>query len=667
MKTKHLLVALFALMGSLMTYAHDFEVDGICYNILDEDAATVETTYYNATRISQKSNNSNTLSYKLWDFKKKSYTGIAGGFSTSTNSCGIENLDSIVFSYGGGSTYSSYSMKFFYFYENDVIIPEKVIYNNKEYNVVRIGERTFANCRFLKSVSVPATVVSIGEYAFAARGGEKYTWNSSTYEMTWAESMLTSALTDVNFASESMLTTIEDYAFYYAQVLTKQVIPANVTDIAENALPNSTVPCVLCVANEPPAYALTTTTQLSPILLVPYGTVDKYKAAEPWKYYQFIIPCNPQEFLDAETEYKATGISISPTDISLPLGETIKPSVIFQPDKTTNKKLTWTSLNTAVATVAEDGTVSAIAIGTATITATTQDGTDLTATLTVSVIDEDDITLTDGGTYDLGIEHEFGDAAYTRTFNNTNWQAWYVPFSLEYNDWSTNFDMARINDVHQFDDDDDGIMEVTALEVANLKAGSHTEPNTPYLIRAKATGTYTFIPTNKTLYPAEENSFEVTSWNNLFTFTGTYCGVSGSEMVANGYYVMGGGTLHKANKIRGRFHAPEFGDDDNTGDDDTGSTETDLYPDYALAPYRWYMAVSDRYGNPVNLGEVKIMCLDDEWEETGIDELTMENGQLTMKNSVYDLSGRKLSNSKFLNGQIRKGIYIKNGKKVFVK
>ena len=296
---------------------------------------------------------------------------------------------------------------------------------------------------------------------------------------------------------------------------------------------------------------------------------------------------------------------------------------------------TWSSTNTSIATVDNKGNVTAMAVGETTITVTIGD---VTASCQVSVIEQP----TSGALTDDDVSYNttttvVDDLSYTRTFSNTNWQALYLPFSLEYSDWSTNFDMARINDLHQFDDDDDGIMEVTALEVANLKAGSHTEPNTPYLIRAKATGTYTFIPTNKTLFPAEENSFEVTSWNNTFTFTGTYSGLSGTEMVANNYYAMGGGTLKRA-------------------------TDTA----YGLAPYRWYMEVADRYGNPVNLGEVKVMCLDDEWEETGINNV---NDNLNNEDAVYDLSGRKIShslNSSFSHS-LPKGIYIKNGKKVFVK
>ena len=34
---------------------------------------------------------------------------------------------------------------------------------------------------------------------------------------------------------------------------------------------------------------------------------------------------------------------------------------------------------------------------------------------------------------------------------------------------------------------------------------------------------------------------------------------------------------------------------------------------------------------------------------------------------TYDLQGRKLSNSKWSNGQIRKGIYVKDGRKFVVK
>ena len=44
----------------------------------------------------------------------------------------------------------------------------------------------------------------------------------------------------------------------------------------------------------------------------------------------------------------------------------------------------------------------------------------------------------------------------------------------------------------------------------------------------------------------------------------------------------------------------------------------------------------------------------------------MDNGKWTMDNDVYDLSGRKVANGQWsmFNVQLKKGIYIVNGKKV---
>lgn len=51
-------------------------------------------------------------------------------------------------------------------YKGVVNIPEKVIYNNNEYKVTTIDNRTFINCSELIDVIIPNTVTSIGEYAF---------------------------------------------------------------------------------------------------------------------------------------------------------------------------------------------------------------------------------------------------------------------------------------------------------------------------------------------------------------------------------------------------------------------------------------------------------------------------------------------------------------------
>jgi uncharacterized protein YjdB len=69
-----------------------------------------------------------------------------------------------------------------------------------------------------------------------------------------------------------------------------------------------------------------------------------------------------------------TGVAVSPTTASIGIGGTSQLTATVAPPNATNKTVTWSSNNTAVATVNTSGLVTAVAAGTATITATTQDG-----------------------------------------------------------------------------------------------------------------------------------------------------------------------------------------------------------------------------------------------------------------------------------------------------
>jgi uncharacterized protein YjdB len=69
-----------------------------------------------------------------------------------------------------------------------------------------------------------------------------------------------------------------------------------------------------------------------------------------------------------------TGVSVSPTSASIAIGATQQLTATITPSNATNQNKTWSSNNTAVATVNSSGLVTGIATGTATITVTTQDG-----------------------------------------------------------------------------------------------------------------------------------------------------------------------------------------------------------------------------------------------------------------------------------------------------
>jgi uncharacterized protein YjdB len=84
------------------------------------------------------------------------------------------------------------------------------------------------------------------------------------------------------------------------------------------------------------------------------------------------------------TSIAVTGVTITPTTATLNVGATQQLTPTVAPANATNKTVTYSSNNTGVATVNQAGLVTAIASGSATITATTQDG-GKTATSVISV------------------------------------------------------------------------------------------------------------------------------------------------------------------------------------------------------------------------------------------------------------------------------------------
>lgn len=80
-----------------------------------------------------------------------------------------------------------------------------------------------------------------------------------------------------------------------------------------------------------------------------------------------------------------TGVSVSPTTASINTTATTQLTATVSPSNATNNNVSWTSSNTAAATVSSTGLVTGISAGTATITATTADQ-NKTATATITVI-----------------------------------------------------------------------------------------------------------------------------------------------------------------------------------------------------------------------------------------------------------------------------------------
>ena len=223
------------------------------------------------------------------------------------------------------------------------------------------------------------------------------------------------------------------------------------------------------------------------------------------------------------------------------------------------------------------------------------------------------------------------DVSYTRDFSKY-WEPLYIPFSLKYEDWKDDFEVAYINAVHQYDTNDDGDIDKTVLEFVKIKSGS-TYPNTPYIIRAKEKGKKTLSAKYVTLYESDVNQIKCSTTTQEFIFTGNYKKVSTMDLMAyyTNKYTMHLGSLNYINLITG------------------------------VGAYRWYMEIKGRdsaYGinNNNTAKEISIRVVGE--EATGIANIQ----HASSNTQTYDLNGRKVNEN-----NLKPGIYVKNGRKFVIK
>ena len=189
-KLSRTIIAIVMTLGvSLSALAHDFEVDGIYYNILDKTAKTVEVTFSGGSY------------YKVDD----EYTG-------------------------------------------DVVIPNSVTYGSTTFSVTAIGSFAFDGCTGLTSAAIPNSVTAIGSCAFRSCSGlTSVTIPSSVTSIESCAFLFCDGLTDVNITDLSAWCKIDFYIdksnpLSYANHLklngteiTNLVIPNDITEIKQSA------------------------------------------------------------------------------------------------------------------------------------------------------------------------------------------------------------------------------------------------------------------------------------------------------------------------------------------------------------------------------------------------------------------------------------------------
>ncbi len=197
-------------------------------------------------------------------------------------------------------------------------------------NTQSIGNYAFYNCDALTSIDIPDSVTSLGNYCFS--GCE--------------------TLSDVNLGTG--ITTIPSYAFDLCPSLQKIVLPYRLTEIKSNAFTNCTK---LTEVTIPRA----TTTIASSVFSYPtkmtiYGISGTY--AEEY--------ANANSIKFVNQEIPATSVSLSEPNVTINKGSSKQLVLTVTPDNFTDV-VTWKSSDTSIATIADDGTLKAVGVGTATI------------------------------------------------------------------------------------------------------------------------------------------------------------------------------------------------------------------------------------------------------------------------------------------------------------
>ena len=244
-----------------------------------------------------------------------------------------------------------------------------------------------------------------------------------------------------------------------------------------------------------------------------------------------------------------------------------------------------------------------------------------------NVVEITEMNLVDGKDYKNSKNLEDFSITYTRTLPNLYWNPLYVPFEITVENITDKYEVAYINGVHSYDNDDNGEIDELTMEVIKVKSGI-LKANYPYLIKARdeEAKTLNISVENATLYAAAENTVDCSSVYQAFEITGSYSKKSAEEL-----------TGKLAISLEGAWQP--------------------LAASTYLNPFRLYMSISDRGDsplkvNPTALSRVKIV---ENGETTGIIELTPVTSQ---KEVIYDLGGRRVMTPQ--KGQF----YIVNGKKV---
>ena len=220
------------------------------------------------------------------------------------------------------------------------------------------------------------------------------------------------------------------------------------------------------------------------------------------------------------------------------------------------------------------------------------------------------------------------NVSYSRTYKNTNWQPWYVPFGMELDKTIlANFSFAKFAGTYTEE-------EEFFLTVVRLKEGDYMNPNIPYFVQAKTANSGTpqdIYVSNTVLKATNANSIMLLAAEQEINVYGTYQPKIATADDLDWYFFSGG-----------LYCLPDVGT--------------------KLGAFRFYLTITDREDNPYTTGPtstvIKIMEIGN--DANGIEDLATAKASAEGSDIMYNLAGQPV-------GSDYKGVVIKNGKKIYLR
>lgn len=464
-------------------------------------------------------------------------------------------------------------------------------------------------------------------------GGVHYVEFSGT-ALDNINSELRVGIDEVTFPYENTTVKCEVYAlgndaFRQCKEMTSLSLPASIDSIGNMAigyydiLEKITLPTPGVPAMGTDVFKYTNAPKIKPTLYVLESLVDEFKSNAAFNNLNIAALPSPK---------------LSSNELLPAVGTEAQLSVSGMED---GASVEWSSSDPSVATVSSAGLVKALRIGQCEINAHVEPF-DLKCNVLVmpfAGVDRNDdggfhageLAIADGTVYDNPYDIEVDNLSYTRTFPHTGWNALYVPFDMSCVEWSEYGDVAQFNNMHQYDKDGDGVREVTVVEFNVVRSGS-IRPNTPYVFKPKAAGAVSIECHGKTVSAAPEQpvTVECSSTSVTYTMAGTYQPMSGAQ--TDGIYCLSGGEFKR------------------------------VAAGASLQPMRIYITMAPKenaYGSEYPASAPSRIGISIDGEEASIGDCEL-GCEADTNAPVYDLMGRKVANP-------GPGIYVRNGKKIFIK